>query len=127
MTNSNNIEQIQAYFEGHLSPQKMRELEEQALDDSFLSDAMEGYAQKIKNPSTQVSLLQQQLYAQVQKRSSEKGMFGTTAHRLSIALVAAVLLICLLVLFWMKRVQWENHKNPEHIQKNIEVEFPEKR
>ena len=95
---------IQQYLEGKLDPEKMHQLEKQALDDQFLWDALEGYT-NIADPGADLSILQRQLHERIVHLQENKKVFDLTWQRLSIAAAAAVLFISAGILFWMNSNQ----------------------
>src|SRR5215813_8859418 len=52
---------IEKYHKGLLSPKEMHELEKAALDDPFLSDALEGYGETPVNIAADISELEKKL------------------------------------------------------------------
>jgi len=52
---------IEKYYRGLLSPKEMNELEQAALDDPFLADALEGYEATAENISSDLSELKNKL------------------------------------------------------------------
>lgn len=91
---------IKAYLEGKLDHDRMYRLEKQALDDPFLWEAMEGYAQN-PNSGTGLSILQRQLHERIVHLQENKKVFDFTWQRLSVAASASVLFITAGILFWM--------------------------
>jgi len=82
---------IEKYHQGLLSPKEMNELEKAALEDSFLADALEGYALPGVNITTDINELKQRL---AQKTESGK-VVGISENRkkLSWLRIAALILI----------------------------------
>lgn len=101
----NNIT-IQQYLDGKLDPKLMHELEKQALEDPFLSDALEGYTH-IPDAGHGLSILQRQLHECIAHLQENKKVYDLTWQRLSVAAAAAVLFIAAGLLFWM------NSQKPE--------------
>lgn len=101
----NNIT-IQQYLDGKLDPKLMHELEKQALEDPFLSDALEGYAHA-PDAGHGLSILQRQLHERIAHLQENKKVYDLTWQRLSVAAAAAVLFIAAGLLFWM------NSQKPE--------------
>jgi len=99
-TNFSDSLMIQAYLEGRLDYKNMHRLEKQALDDPFLWEALEGYAQ-VSNPGTELSILQRQLHERIVHLQENKNVFHLTWQRLSIAATASVLFITAGILFWL--------------------------
>jgi len=91
---------IQQYLEGSLDKKLMHELEKRALEDPFLADALEGFAQTT-NADHGLSILQRQLHERIVHQQENKKVFDLTWQRLSIAAAAAVMFISAGVLFWM--------------------------
>ena len=91
---------IQQYLEGSLNAKLMHQIEKKALEDPFLSDALDGYAQS-PGSSLGLSILQRQLQERIVHLQENKKVFQLTWQRLSIAAAAAVLFISAGVLFWM--------------------------
>jgi len=56
---------IEKYYRGLLSPKEMNELEQAALDDPFLADALEGYEATTENISSDLSELKKKLEEKV--------------------------------------------------------------
>lgn len=114
---------IQQYFDGSLDPKKMHELEKQALEDEFLSDALEGFTYVIE-PAQNLSILQRQLADRIQVQEATKKAFSITSQRLSIAAASGVMCVLAATLFWLngyeqpatKRV--EVSLSPQHINAN---------
>lgn len=102
MDSNYNIIRIQRYLEGRLSKEEMYEIEREALDDPFLSDALEGYGMQAEVNHGKLSLLQQRLAQRIEGKQEEKNRFYFTSQRLAVASVAAVLFVLALVLLWMK-------------------------
>ena len=92
---------IKQYLDGKLDPSEMHKLEKQALEDPFLSDALEGY-KHVSFPGPQLSLLQMQLEERIAQQHENKNNFYFSWQRLSIAATAGVLLVLATILFWMK-------------------------
>lgn len=78
----------------------MHELEEKALDDPFLADALEGYSTTPVSDHG-LSILQRQLHERISHQQENKKVFDLSWQRLSIAAAAAVMFITAGVLFWM--------------------------
>lgn len=91
---------IQQYLEGSLDKKLMHELERKALEDPFLADALEGYAQ-ISRTDHGLSILQRQLHERIMHQQENKKVFDLSWQRLSIAAAAAVMFIAAGILFWM--------------------------
>lgn len=91
---------IQQYLQGTLDKERMHELEKKALDDPFLSDALEGY-NLLSEPDQGLSILQRQLHKRIMLQQENKKVFDLTWQRLSVAAAAAVIFISAGILFWM--------------------------
>jgi hypothetical protein len=91
---------IQQYLEGKLNKKLMHALEEKALDDPFLADALEGYSNTPVSDHG-LSILQRQLHERISHQQENKKVFDLSWQRLSIAAAAAVMFITAGVLFWM--------------------------
>jgi len=63
---------IEKYYRGLLSPKEMNELEQAALDDPFLADALEGYQATTENISSDLSELKKKL----EERVSDKNVIS---------------------------------------------------
>ncbi len=110
---------IQQYLEGKLDPERMHQLEKQALDDPFLWEALEGFS-SASDPGRDLSILQRQLHERIVHLQENKKVFDLTWQRLSVAAAAAVLFITAGILFWMN-----SPKSPEIAsgQKKVEVQL----
>jgi hypothetical protein len=100
---------IQQYIDGSLNAKLMHQIEKKALEDPFLADALEGYAQS-PGSSLGLSILQRQLQERIVHQQENKKVFQLTWQRLSVAAAAAVLFISAGVLFWMN----SQHINPQN-------------
>ena len=72
--NSYTAKDIERYHSGELSPAEMHAMEKAALDDPFLSDALEGYA-FTQTASSDLSTLQQRLENRIQKEKKKPVFF----------------------------------------------------
>lgn len=109
---------IQQYLDGSLDPGRMHELEKEALEDPFLAEALEGYAEFDGSLQPHLSLLQRQLEVRIAVNAEKKNMFFFTWQRISVAAAASLLFISASILFWMKGTNREvrmagNSKNVE--------------
>ena len=95
---------IHQYLEGTLDNKLMHQLEKKALEDPFLADALEGYAQT-PHVNHGLSILQRQLQERIVHLQENKKVFDLSWQRLSIAAAAAVLFISAGILFWMNSNQ----------------------
>lgn len=120
MENNTDILLIQQYLEGKLNPGQMHELEKQALEDPFLSDALEGYAH-IHNPASHLSILQRQLEERIAVKQENKNLFNFTWQRLSVAATAGLMFIAACILFWMNSRKRDIPAEPGT--KRVEVEL----
>lgn len=91
---------IQQYLEGTLDKKLMHALEEKALEDPFLADALEGYSITLVSDHG-LSILQRQLHERISHQQENKKVFDLSWQRLSIAAAAAVMFISAGILFWM--------------------------
>lgn len=97
---------IQRYLNGQMSAEEMHAMETAALDDPFLSDAIEGYETALKSEtqeaiSFQLQQLNRELQAKVKKPARVVPLYQSTWWKISAA--AAVLLIVTVALInnWM--------------------------
>ncbi len=84
--NKPDISLIEKYLNGELDARAMHELERQALDDPFLADALEGYAQKTVPATAHLQDLNLRLQQRVQPEQKHLGLFA----KLSIAATVLV-------------------------------------
>lgn len=103
MSNSYNPTLIQKYLSGLLNPDEMHQLEKDALNDPFLQDAIDGLSTLENKGHSQLSSLQKRLALRLNEQVEEKSRSYFNFQRLAIASTAAVLLIALCVLFWMRQ------------------------
>ena len=95
MANDNNIKHftaadIEKYHKGHLSAKEMYDLEKAAMDDPFLSDAMEGYALAGVNSAADIT----ELKTRLGKRVEGAGIIPLDkSHRSSFRLLRAAVAI----------------------------------
>lgn len=123
MDSNYNIIRIQRYLEGMLSKEEMYEIEREALDDPFLSDALEGYRLQAEVNHGKLSLLQQRLAQRIEGKQEEKNRFYFTSQRLAVASVAAVLFVLAIVLFWMKATMDSSGPAEGLVEKEIFVDL----
>lgn len=114
---------IQQYLEGTLSHKDMHQLEQDALNDAMLQDAIDGFQLSNINHK-QVSLLQQRLANRVAVHHEEKNRFYFTGQRLAVASVAGVMLIASFVLFWIMNTQRNDKALESKQQTEVLVEQP---
>src|SRR5690606_17651976 len=117
---------IQQYLEGKLSPQDMHQLEQEALNDAMLSDAIEGFRLSNSVNHKQLSLLQQRLESRIESQHEEKNKFYFTGQRLAVASVAGVMLIVISVLFWMLGIKGKETLIPQDQQTEVLVQLQNK-
>lgn len=110
---------IQKYLDGKLDPKQMHALEEQALNDPFLAEALEGYTYAKQPVEQELSILQRQLKERISIQQENKNIFNFTWQRLSIGAAAGVMFITVAILFWMS-----TQKHPKtHRQSTVNVEL----
>ena len=110
---------LQKYLSGLLEPGEMHQIEKDALNDPFLQDALDGLATLESKGQPQLSALQKRLAVRLQEQVKEKNRSYFNFQRLAIASTAAVLLIAVCVLFWMRQQTAPASGNKE--QKQIQV------
>lgn len=110
---------IQQYLNGSLEPGRMHELEKEALEDPFLAEALEGYAEFDGSAQPHLSLLQRQLEVRIAENAEKKNVFFFTWQRISVAAAASLLFISASILFWMKGTNTESRLAGNA--KNVEV------
>jgi hypothetical protein len=108
-TTNINYNLIRQYLEGSLDKNAMHDLEKQALQDPFLADAIDGYAQVNRSSSQQLSLLQTQLHERIAQQQENKDVFNYSWQRLSVAATAGLLFLLACILLWIKMQQTEKH------------------
>lgn len=113
---------IQQYLEGKLTSEEMHQLEQEALNDAMLNDAIEGFRLTDAINHKQLSLLQQRLELRLESQFEEKSKFYFTGQRLAVASVAGVMLIVISVLFWMLTMKGKETLQPAN-QQVVEVQF----
>ncbi len=96
----------------------MHELEKQALEDPFLSEALQGYSENDVQAGPHLSLLQRQLDERIAQQQENKNTFFFTWQRLSIAAAAGLMFISAGILFWMKGDNRETR-----VAKHVEVKL----
>ncbi len=97
----------------------MHDLEKQALQDPFLADAIDGYAQVNRSSSQQLSLLQTQLHERIAQQQENKNVFNYSWQRLSVAATAGLLFLTACILLWIKIQQADKHNAAQP--KRVEV------
>lgn len=115
MENNYQLTRIHNYVMGLMSQKEMYELENEALNDPFLQDALEGYKLQNGVDTKKISILQQRLARRIVSRNDEKNLRFFTWQRLAIGLTAAVLfmVVCSLIFF--------NHFGKSNFQKTNDV------
>jgi len=114
---------IQQYLEGKLSPQDMHQLEQEALNDAMLNDAIEGFRLSNSINHKRLSLLQQRLENRIESQHEEKNRFYFTGQRLAVASAAGVMMIVISVLFWMLNVKERAPLLPQDQQTEVLVQL----
>ncbi len=101
MENNYQLSRIHNYVSGLMTRKEMHELEQEALNDPFLQDAIDGYRLQNGVDSAPLSLLQKRLAARVTQRGLDRNRQFFGWQRLAIALVAAVMfvVVCSLLVF----------------------------
>lgn len=120
-TNNKNYLVIQQYLNGVLDEKAMHELEKQALDDPFLADALEGYAQTEVPVGKQLSILQTQLQDRIAQQQNTKNVLSFSWQRLSIAAAAGLLFVTASILFWIKSNNANRQLASNENEKQVEV------
>ena len=94
------LSRIHNYINGLMSPEDMHSLEQEAMQDPFLQDAIDGYRLQNGVDARSLSLLQQRLERRVTQHAQLKNNHFFGWQRLAIGLTAAVLFIsaCTLLL-----------------------------
>ncbi|HUH17628.1 hypothetical protein [Albibacterium sp.] len=126
MSKQYDIFYIQQYLEGRLSAKDMHQLERDALEDSMLQDAIEGFRQSKSINHKQLSLLQHRLESRIEAQHTEKNRFYFTAQRLTVASVAGVMLIVIGILFWMTNNPQTFNSDIKNSQARMEVHMQDK-
>ncbi len=101
MENNYQLSRIHNYVLGLMSREDMHALEQEALEDPFLQDAIDGYRLQKGVDTAPLSLLQKRLNARVAQRSLDKNKRFYSWQRLAVGLVAAVMfvVVCSLLVF----------------------------
>lgn len=108
---------IRNYLDGKLDHQSMHEIEKRALDDPFLSDALEGYT--LKTPDEKhLSILQRQLELHIALHQEKNNALHFSWQRLSIAAAAGLMFIIACILFWL--YNFPTQKKPTWIKPSVE-------
>ncbi len=99
MNHSVDPELIRRYLAGELDDKAMHALEKQALDDPFLADALEGYAERKPDQRIHLADLNRRLEKRVQGKEEKGGMVFRLNYRWMAA--AGVLLLVGAGLLWI--------------------------
>lgn len=101
MENNYQLLRIHNYVMGLMSREEMHVLEQEALEDPFLQDAIDGYKLQQGVDAKQLSLLQKRLLERVDQRALEKNRYFYSWQRLAVGMVAGMLfvVVCSLLLF----------------------------
>lgn len=91
--NRPDISQIEKYLNGELDARAMHELERQALDDPFLADALEGYAQKPVPSAAHLKDLSGRLQQRIQPETKRLSLLSTLS-------IAATVLVFVSIGSW---------------------------
>lgn len=102
MENNYQLSRIHNYVNGLMSGDDMHALEQEALQDPFLQDAIDGYRLQKGVDARSLSLLQQRLEKRVAAHAFLKDRHYFNWQRLAIGLVAAVLFIAVSTLLLMR-------------------------
>ncbi|SHM39328.1 energy transducer TonB [Chitinophaga sp. CF418] len=96
-------ELIRRYLAGELDNKAMHALEKQAMDDPFLADALEGFAERKPDQRVHLADLNRRLERRVQGREEKKGGIFALNYRWLAA--AGVLLLVCTGLLWLLQVR----------------------
>lgn len=116
------IDVLEDYLDGKLDAKAMHFVERQALEDPFVSEALEGLKQSPKRKQT-LSILQKQLYDRVSEKPIKRKLWGITTQRLSIAATATVAFIAVSILFFMRETNRRNAELAAHKQGGVMVQL----
>lgn len=116
------IDVLEDYLDGKLDAKAMHFVERQALEDPFVSEALEGLKQSPKRKQT-LSILQKQLYDRVSEKPIKRKLWGITTQRLSIAATATVAFIAVSILFFMRETNRRNAEIAAHKQGGVMVQL----
>jgi TonB family protein len=92
-------ELIRRYLAGELDNKAMHALEKQAMDDPFLAEALEGYAERKPDQRAHLADLNKRLEMRVRDREEKRGMVFNLNYRWMAA--AGVLLLVGISLLWI--------------------------
>jgi len=100
MENNYQLSRIHNYVNGLMSKDEMHALEDEALNDPFLQDAIDGYKLQQGVDVRQLSLLQQRLATRIEDQSTHRNKRFYSWQRLAIGMAAGVMFIiaCSLIL-----------------------------
>lgn len=96
------LSRIHNYINGLMSKEDMHSLEQEALQDPFLQDAIDGYRLQNGVDARSLSLLQQRLERRVAEHTQLKNKHFFGWQRLAIGLAAAVLFISVCMLLFIR-------------------------
>lgn len=99
---------LEDYLDGKLDPRTMNRVEREALEDSFVAEALAGLSASPRKSLESISLLQKQLQERVAAHQQSKKATVITWQRLSIAATAAVLFVSVGIIFWMKQNNYQD-------------------
>lgn len=116
------IDVLEDYLDGKLDAKAMHFVERQALEDPFVSEALEGLKQSPKRKQT-LSILQKQLYDRLSEKPIKRKLWGITTQRLSIAATATVAFIAVSILFFMRETNRRNAELAAHKQGGVMVQL----
>ncbi len=94
-------ELIRRYLAGELDNKAMHALEKQALDDPFLAEALDGYAERKPDQRVHLADLNKRLEMRVQDREEKRGMVFRLNYRWMAA--AGVLLLVGIGMLWISQ------------------------
>lgn len=113
MENNYQLSRIHNYVMGLMTREEMHVLENEALEDPFLQDAIDGYRLQNGVDVKQLSLLQRRLAERVEARSSEKAARFFTWQRLTVGTAAAVMFLVVCSLLLMNYFPRKGYKETE--------------
>lgn len=96
------LSRIHNYINGLMSKEDMHSLEQEALQDPFLQDAIDGYRLQNGVDARSLSLLQQRLDRRITEQAQLKNKHFFGWQRLTIGLAAAVLFLCVCMLLFIR-------------------------
>lgn len=113
---------LEAYISGTLDPKTMHLVEKEALEDPFIAEAIEGLSQSTAY-SSQISLLQKQLYDRISQQKETKKASVITWQRLSIAAAASVVFISVAIMFVMREQNSKATQTAKSKSRGVEVQL----